>query len=123
MALDVASSNGTPLKSASKPLQKLPAEPNVLEVVFGSLLIKPWYPSFYPEELVGRKVERLYVCQWCFKYSKELMAFLGHLVRLQTPTTITPGEPNAYPENMSSPHHPSTRRENLHKRQLLALRN
>ncbi|KAF2005905.1 acyl-CoA N-acyltransferase, partial [Amniculicola lignicola CBS 123094] len=54
-------------------------DPNVLEVVFGSLLIKPWYPSFYPEELVGRTVERLYVCQWCFKYSKELMGFLGHL--------------------------------------------
>lgn len=28
---------------------------------------------------MGRKVERLYVCQWCFKYSKELVGFLGHL--------------------------------------------
>ncbi|KAF2134565.1 histone acetyltransferase MYST2 [Dothidotthia symphoricarpi CBS 119687] len=91
MALDVASSNDTPLKAASKPLQKLPAEPNVLEVVFGSLLIKPWYPSFYPEELVGRKVERLYVCQWCFKYSKELMAFLGHLKTCPLRCTPPPG--------------------------------
>ncbi|EOD45984.1 moz sas family protein [Neofusicoccum parvum] len=55
-----------------------PMEPNVLNVVLGDLLVKPWYPSFYPEELVGRRVERLYVCQWCFKYSKELIPFLGH---------------------------------------------
>ena len=66
------------LKSPAKPS----AEPNVLEVVFGSLLVRPWYPSFYPEELVGRKVERLYVCQWCFKYSNKLNPFLGHLVSL-----------------------------------------
>lgn len=57
-----------------------PMEPNVLNVVLGDLLVKPWYPSFYPEELVGRRVERLYVCQWCFKYSKELIPFLGHTV-------------------------------------------
>lgn len=57
-------------------------EPNVINVVLGDLLIKPWYPSFYPEELVGRKIERLYVCQWCFKYSKELIPFLGHTVWL-----------------------------------------
>lgn len=63
--------------------QQRPAamEPNVLNVVLGDLLVKPWYPSFYPEELVGRRVERLYVCQWCFKYSKELIPFLGHTVR------------------------------------------
>lgn len=54
-------------------------EPNVNNVVFGNLLIKPWYPSFYPEELIGRTTERLYVCQWCFKYSKELIPFLGHV--------------------------------------------
>jgi len=66
-------------------------EPNVVNVVLGDLLIKPWYPSFYPEELVGRKTERLYVCQWCFKYSKELMPFLGHVVRLSpTPTQTRP---------------------------------
>ena len=79
MAPDVATTNGA---STAKPSQKLPTGPNVLEVVLGSLLIKPWYPSFYPEELVGRRVERLYVCQWCFRYSKELAGFLGHLVSL-----------------------------------------
>ncbi|KAI8939000.1 hypothetical protein NX059_004844 [Plenodomus lindquistii] len=76
MAPDVASTNGA---STPKPTQKPPTGPNVLEVVFGSLLIKPWYPSFYPEDLVGRRVERLYVCQWCFRYTKELVGFLGHL--------------------------------------------
>jgi hypothetical protein len=80
MAPDAASLNGSSAPSAVKTPQKPSVTPNVLEVVFGSLLIKPWYPSFYPEELVGRKVERLYVCQWCFKYSKELMGYLGHLV-------------------------------------------
>ncbi|KAJ9649042.1 SAS complex subunit [Coniosporium tulheliwenetii] len=54
-------------------------ENNVRNVVLGDLLIKPWYTSFYPEELVGRQVDRLYVCQWCFKYSRELMPFLGHV--------------------------------------------
>jgi histone acetyltransferase HTATIP len=84
MAPDVAMANGsvpTPSKPALKPGQKASAEPNVLEVVFGSLLVKPWYPSFYPEGLVGRRVERLYVCQWCFNYSNKLNPFLGHLVR------------------------------------------
>jgi histone acetyltransferase HTATIP len=81
MAPDVASMTSTPSTPALKPSQKPLSGPNVLEVVFGSLLIQPWYPSFYPEELVGRRVERLYVCQWCFKYSKELLGFIGHLVR------------------------------------------
>lgn len=59
----------------------MPAEPNVKEVVLGDGWIKPWYPSFYPEELVGRTLDRLYVCQWCFKYTKELVPYVGHQVR------------------------------------------
>lgn len=61
--------------------KKSPTEPNVLNVVLGNLQIKPWYPSFYPEDLVGRKAERLYVCESCFRYSKELMPYLAHRVR------------------------------------------
>lgn len=80
MAPDIPIPNGTDPKAIPKSPPKPSVDPNVLEVVFGSLLIKPWYPSFYPEELVGRKVERLYVCQWCFKYSVQLMKFLEHLV-------------------------------------------
>ncbi|KAF2747053.1 hypothetical protein M011DRAFT_386132, partial [Sporormia fimetaria CBS 119925] len=76
----------------------LPTTPNIQEVVFGNLLIRPWYPSFYPDTLTShtaerhtterrhserrpaelRSIERLYVCQWCFKYCKELIPFLGH---------------------------------------------
>lgn len=87
MALDVAmTDSASPAGgSGSQSPKKPPAAPNVLEVVFGSLLIKPWYPSFYPEELVGgRSVERLFVCQWCFKYSVQLNPFLGHLVRFSS---------------------------------------
>jgi hypothetical protein len=82
MAADVSMENGISVSPAPAITDKPAAPPNVLEVVFGSLLIKPWYPSFYPEELVGRKVERLYVCQWCFKYTKELTGFIKHLVSL-----------------------------------------
>jgi histone acetyltransferase HTATIP len=87
MALDANSVNGNTAGPVLKAPPKPSVTPNVLEVVFGSLLIKPWYPSFYPEQTVGRKVERLYVCQWCFKYSKELMGFLGHLVRVNARST------------------------------------
>lgn len=59
---------------------KVKADRNVHSVVLGDILFQTWYPSFYPEELVGSKVERLYVCQWCFKYSKELIPFLAHTV-------------------------------------------
>lgn len=85
MAADVPMDNGASLSPAPNTDDKPSATPNVLEVVFGSLLIKPWYPSFYPEELVGRKVERLYVCQWCFKYTKELTGFIKHLVSSNHP--------------------------------------
>lgn len=67
------SSFHTPTKSA--------AEPNVANVVLGNVAIKPWYPSFYPEELLGgRRAERLYVCQWCFNYSPEIMKYMAHTV-------------------------------------------
>jgi hypothetical protein len=131
MAPDVASMTSTPSTPALKPSQKPLSGPNVLEVVFGSLLIQPWYPSFYPEELVGRRVERLYVCQWCFKYSKELLGFIGHLVRFfpysYFPSALTGGVAaqltcRAIIESMSPPQYTPARRQRLHKRQLLALR-
>ncbi|MCJ1411752.1 hypothetical protein MMC19_005844 [Ptychographa xylographoides] len=64
---------------------------NVLNVVLGDTLFKTWYPSFYPEEVVGRDVERLYICQWCFKYSKELMPFLAHSKNCYVKENSTPG--------------------------------
>lgn len=69
-----------PLSSAQTPPKPI-ADLNVQHVVLGELLFKTWYPSLYPEEIVGRELERLYVCQWCFKYSKELITFLAHTVR------------------------------------------
>ncbi|KAI9682757.1 MAG: hypothetical protein M1829_006745 [Trizodia sp. TS-e1964] len=72
------SSNGidSPLKVTDRSVQN---------VVLGDILFKTWYPSFYSEELVGtggKEIERLYVCCWCFKYSKELMPYLEHRVSL-----------------------------------------
>ena len=124
MAPDVASMTSTPSTPALKPSQKPLSGPNVLEVVFGSLLIQPWYPSFYPEELVGRRVERLYVCQWCFKYSKELLGFIGHLVSFPCSLCAEHGGELTCRaiESMSPPQHTPARRQRLHKRQLLALR-
>lgn len=109
MAPDAGFLNGTPGEApAVKALQKKqPASSNVGEVVLGSLAIKPWYPSFYPEELVERNASRLYVCQWCFKYTTELGAFLGHLVsftcRMHALSSSLMSDHRA--ENMSSPQH------------------
>ena len=62
----------------------LKAARNVLNVVLGDVIFPTWYPSFYPEELVGKDTERLYVCQWCFKYCKEAVPFLAHVVSFAT---------------------------------------
>lgn len=56
---------------------------NVENIVLGNLHIKPWYPSFYPEDLVGgRKTDWLYICQWCFKYTSELLKYSAHCVSI-----------------------------------------
>ncbi|KAL8967639.1 MAG: hypothetical protein Q9183_002822 [Haloplaca sp. 2 TL-2023] len=57
------------------------AKLNVQHVVLGDLLFKTWYPSYYPEDLVGREVDRLHVCRWCFKYCRELAPFLAHRIK------------------------------------------
>lgn len=72
---------GPPLLSTARTPPKAVGDLNVKHVVLGDLLFKTWYPSLYPEELVSRDLERLYVCHGCFKYSKELMPFLAHVVR------------------------------------------
>lgn len=92
MAPEIPAPTVSAPKPKGPPQKKTSVDPNVLEVVLGNLLIKPWYPSFYPEELVGRTVERLYVCQWCFKYSKELMGFLGHLKVCEKRVEGPPGQ-------------------------------
>ena len=57
-----------------------PAARNVLNVVFGEMLFKTWYPSFYPEDLAGKETQCLYVCRWCYKYAVDPTAYLAHTV-------------------------------------------
>ncbi|KAI9147708.1 Histone acetyltransferase [Paramyrothecium foliicola] len=85
------------------------ADRNIDKVVFGNLCFRTWYPSYYGKEVLGdlssnarggskdsavdaggkppskkdrdhhHMLERLYVCPSCFKYSKELVAWWGHV--------------------------------------------
>lgn len=69
--------------------------PNVSNVVLGNLHIKPHYPSFYPSDLVGgsgRKTDWLYVCQWCFKYTSEILKYSGHCKVCSAKDEEPPGE-------------------------------
>lgn len=62
----------------SSPIKPPPVR-NVLNVVLGDMLFPTWYPSFYPEDLVGKECQDLHVCRWCFAYSKELAPYLAHV--------------------------------------------
>ncbi|KAI4152051.1 MAG: hypothetical protein L6R39_001915 [Caloplaca ligustica] len=48
------------LSSRSTPSPKH-ANLNVQHVVLGDLLFRTWYPSYYPEEIAGRDIDRLYL--------------------------------------------------------------
>jgi MOZ/SAS family/MYST family zinc finger domain len=52
---------------------------SVKHVVLGNLLFQTWFHSIYPEELVGKDTDRLYVCRWCFRYSCNADAYAGHV--------------------------------------------
>ncbi|EMC95843.1 hypothetical protein BAUCODRAFT_71885 [Baudoinia panamericana UAMH 10762] len=68
-------------------------QPNVANVVLGNLHIKPWYPSFYPEDIIGgRKTDWLYVCQWCFCYTSEIMKYSVHCKVCPLKDDAPPGE-------------------------------
>ncbi|KAI9863532.1 MAG: hypothetical protein M1824_000212 [Vezdaea acicularis] len=78
---------------SSPSIQKRPrTDRNVMNVVLGDILFKTWYPSFYPEELVGHETERLCVCQWCFNYSKELVPYLAHVKMCPAKSSLPPGQ-------------------------------
>jgi histone acetyltransferase MYST1 len=66
---------------------------DVQNIVLGDMLFRTWYPSFYPEEIMGKELERLYVCRWCFKYSKEVVPFLAHTKRCIHREDGPPGRP------------------------------
>jgi hypothetical protein len=73
----------SPSHKGASAANKPSTTPNIANVVLGNLHIKPWYPSFYPEDLIGgRKADWLYVCQWCFKYTPEIMKYSAHCVGL-----------------------------------------
>ncbi|KAI9929215.1 hypothetical protein MW887_001623 [Aspergillus wentii] len=57
---------------------KSPTNRNVEHVVLGDLLFKTWYQSIYPEELVSKDTDRLYVCRWCFRYSCDVDLYAKH---------------------------------------------
>ncbi|KAN0070376.1 Acyl-CoA N-acyltransferase [Elaphomyces granulatus] len=58
----------------------------VKHVVLDNLLFKTWFHSIYPEELVSKDTDRLYVCRWCFRYTSDVNAYVGHrrLCKLRT---------------------------------------
>ncbi|MCJ1387912.1 hypothetical protein MMC18_000755 [Xylographa bjoerkii] len=84
----------SPVESSATPSAAAPplkAARNILNVVLGEILFPTWYPSFYPEELVGKDTDRLYVCPWCFKYSKEVVPFLAHVKECNVEDNEPPG--------------------------------
>ncbi|KAL8893167.1 MAG: hypothetical protein Q9215_000173 [Flavoplaca cf. flavocitrina] len=69
---------GAPLSQAKSTSPLRATNLSIQHVALGDILFKTWYPSYYPEGLVGRGLDRLYVCQWCFKYCPDLVPFLAH---------------------------------------------
>ncbi|KAJ5338406.1 Histone acetyltransferase (MysT1) [Penicillium brevicompactum] len=55
-----------------------PVDRNLQNVVLGDLLFQPWNQSIYPEDLVAKDTERLYVCRWCFRYTCDADIFDQH---------------------------------------------
>lgn len=56
-------------------------------VVLGDIIFRAWYPSYHVKEIVGKgscgwkegDLERLYVCNHYFRYSKKLMVWARHV--------------------------------------------
>jgi hypothetical protein len=76
-------------------------ERNIDNVVFGDVLFKSWYPSWYPKEIIGEKglvgdgkgivVQTLYVCKWCFGYGKNVEEWARHCRACEKATAGPPG--------------------------------
>lgn len=64
-----------------------PVELNVKQVVLGDLSFQTWYQSIYPEDLVSKDNELLYVCRWCFRYSCDVDAYVKHMRTCKHRTT------------------------------------
>ncbi|KAJ5551151.1 Acyl-CoA N-acyltransferase [Penicillium sp. DV-2018c] len=64
-----------------------PVDRNLHDVVLGDLVFKPWNQSIYPEDLVPKDADRLYVCRWCFRYSCDGDIFEEHKYACKHRTT------------------------------------
>ncbi|KAL4879672.1 histone acetyltransferase [Aspergillus karnatakaensis] len=51
---------------------------NLQHVVLGNLRFQTWYQSIYPEDLVSKDTDTLYVCRWCFRYSCDITTHTKH---------------------------------------------
>lgn len=65
--------------SDAKLVQRHDSRAGVKRVVLGDLSFPTWYHSIYPEELVSKDTELLYVCRWCFRYSCNTAAYANHV--------------------------------------------
>ncbi|KAK6441397.1 SAS complex subunit [Oleoguttula sp. CCFEE 5521] len=88
---------GIPSTVITSPQHRAPARTttrrNVENVVLGNLHFVPEFPSFYPEELIGgRKASWLYVCQWCYNYTHELLKHAAHCKVCPCKDESPPGE-------------------------------
>lgn len=63
------------------------SNPNVKQVVLGDLLFKTWFQSIYPEDLVSKEQEILYICRWCFRYSCDVGPYVKHTRTCERRTT------------------------------------
>ena len=64
-----------------------PTNLNVKQVVLGDLLFPMWFQSIYPEDLVSKDQDRLYICRWCFRYSGDVDPYVRHTRACEHRTT------------------------------------
>jgi hypothetical protein len=65
--------------SAARHPPKSNPDRHIKQVVLGNLVFSTWFDSLYPEELVKKDTDYLYVCRWCFRYSCDKLAHAGHM--------------------------------------------
>ncbi|KAL5000219.1 acyl-CoA N-acyltransferase [Aspergillus recurvatus] len=75
---------------ATEDLQAQPLIRNVQHVVLGNLRFQTWYQSIYPEDIVSKDADTLYVCRWCFRYSCDIKTHASH-TQLCPHRTTPPG--------------------------------
>lgn len=53
----------------------------ISRVTYAGHEMTPWYPSYYHEEVSGKgRIDQLYVCTHCFKYSSDISAYAKHML-------------------------------------------